>query len=217
MVGLIGKKLGHTRIYDTDGKIVPVTIVLAGPNRVVQCKTVEKDGYSAVQLGFDDQKEARINKALAGHFLKCKAAPVKRLREFRDFSIKVKEGDTLNVDIFSLGDYVDCIGITKGHGFEGVVKRYGFHGGTATHGCKGWKRRTGALGCRLFPGTVSRGTKEPGHMGQVRRTVQNLKIAGVMPEDNIILIRGSMPGSEGDYVIIRESKKKPKAKATAKK
>ena len=114
------------------------------------------------------------------------------------------------MDVFAQGDYVDCIGITKGHGFAGVVKRYDFHGGPATHGAKGWKRRTGALGCRLFPGTVARGTKEPGHMGQVRRTVQNLSVAAVLPEDNVILIRGSMPGAEGDYVIIRESKKKPK-------
>ncbi len=211
MIGLIGKKLGHTRIYDDAGNAIPVTVVLAGPNRVVQCKTAEKDGYEAVQLGFDDQKESRINKPLAGHFLKHKAAPVKRLREFRDFSLDVKEGDVLNVDIFAKGDYVDCIGITKGHGFQGVVKRYDFHGGPATHGSKGWKRRTGALGCRLFPGTVAKGTKEPGHMGQVRRTVQNLQVAAILPEDNVILIRGSMPGAEGDYVIIRESKKKPKA------
>ena len=134
MVGLIGKKLGHTRIYDAEGKIVPVTVVLAGPNRVVQCKTVEKDGYSAVQLGFDDQKESRVNKALNGHFKKHNAAPVKKLREFRDFSLEVKQGDVLNVDVFAQGDYVDCIGITKGRGFEGVVKRYDFRGGPATHG-----------------------------------------------------------------------------------
>ena len=216
MVGLIGKKLGHTRIYDAEGKIVPVTVVLAGPNRVVQCKTVEEDGYSAVQLGFDDQKESRVNKALNGNFKKHNAAPVKKLREFRDFSLEVKQGDVLNVDVFAQGDYVDCIGITKGRGFEGVVKRYDFRGGPATHGAKGWKRRTGALGCRLFPGTVAKGTKEPGHMGQVRRTVQNLQVAGVLPEDNVLLIRGSMPGSEGDYVIIRESKKKPKKAAAAK-
>lgn len=210
MVGLIGKKLGHTRIYDTEGNIVPVTVVLAGPNRVVQCNTVEKDGYSAVQLGFDDQKETRISKPLAGHFQKHNAAPVKKLREFRDFSLKVNEGDVLNVDVFAQGDYVDCIGITKGHGFAGVVKRYDFHGGPATHGSKGWKRRTGALGCRLFPGNIAKGQKMPGHMGQVRRTVQNLQVAAILPEDNVILIRGCMPGAEGDYVIIRESKKKPK-------
>lgn len=211
MVGLIGKKLGHTRIYDTEGNVVPVTVILAGPNRVVQCKTVEKDGYSAVQLGFDDQKEIRINKPMAGHFSKHKAAPVKRLREFRDFSLKVKEGDVLNVDVFAQGDYVDCIGITKGHGFQGVVKRYNFRGAPATHGTKGWKRRPGGLGARLFPGHIDKGKKMPGHMGTVRRTVQNLRVMAVLPEDNVLLVSGSMPGAEGDYVIIRESKKKPKA------
>lgn len=210
MVGLIGKKLGHTRIYDTEGNVVPVTVILAGPNRVVQCKTVEKDGYSAVQLGFDDQKEIRINKPMAGHFSKHKAAPVKRLREFRDFSLKVKEGDVLNVDVFAQGDYVDCIGITKGHGFQGVVKRYNFRGAPATHGTKGWKRRPGGLGA-IFPGHIDKGKKMPGHMGTVRRTVQNLRVMAVLPEDNVLLVSGSMPGAEGDYVIIRESKKKPKA------
>ena len=211
MVGLIGKKLGHTRIYDTEGNVVPVTVILAGPNRVVQCKTVEKDGYSAVQLGFDDQKEIRINKPMAGHFSKHKAAPVKRLREFRDFSLKVKEGDVLNGDVFAQGDYVDCIGITKGHGFQGVVKRYNFRGAPATHGTKGWKRRPGGLGASLFPGHIDKGKKMPGHMGTVRRTVQNLRVMAVLPEDNVLLVSGSMPGAEGDYVIIRESKKKPKA------
>jgi len=213
MIGLIGKKLGHTRIYDEQGNIIPVTVVLAGPNRVVQCKTIEKDGYSAVQLGFDDQKESRINKPLAGHFQKFNAAPVKRLSEFRDFTLDVKPGDVLNVDVFATGDYVDCRGVTKGRGFEGVVGRWDFHGGPATHGAKGWKRRTGALGCRLFPGTIRKNTKMPGHMGQVNRTVQNLQIVGVLPEDNVLLIRGCMPGSEGDYVIVRESKKKPKKAA----
>lgn len=210
MVGLIGKKLGHTRIYDTEGNAVPVTVVLAGPNRVVQCKTLEKDGYSAVQLGFDDQKEIRINKPMAGHFRKHNAAPVKKLREFRDFSLKVKQGDVLSVDVFAQGDYIDCIGTTKGRGFEGVVKRHRFHGAPATHGSKGWKRRSGALGCRLFPGTIDKGKRMPGHMGCVRRTVQNLKIVGILPEDNVLLVSGSMPGAEGDYVIIRESKKNPK-------
>jgi large subunit ribosomal protein L3 len=132
------------------------------------------------------------------------------LREFRDFSLKVKQGDVLSVDVFAQGDYVDCIGMTKGRGFEGVVKRHGFHGAPATHGSKGWKRRSGALGCRLFPGTIDKGKRMPGHMGCVRRTVQNLKIVGILPEDNVILVSGCMPGAEGDYVIIRESKKNPK-------
>lgn len=220
-VGIIAKKLGHTRVYDANGVITPVTVVLAGPNRVLQVKTAEgKDGYSAVQLGFGDQKPRRLTKPKLGHLkkhgveVKDKSTDplsgVQRVREFRNFSKEVKTGDLLGPDVFAVGDFVDCIGVTKGRGFEGVVKRYKFRGGDATHGAKGWKRRTGAIGQRLFPGTVMRGMRMPGHMGQVRRTVQNLEVVQVRPEDNILLIKGSMPGAEGDYVIIRESKKRPK-------
>jgi len=219
-VGIIAKKLGHTRVYDANGVITPVTVILAGPNRVLQIKTQDKDGYSAVQLGFGPQKPQRIAKPKLGHLKKFGVevtekstealSGVQRVREFRDFSKEVKTGDLLGPDVFTVGDFVDCIGVTKGRGFEGVMKRHDFRGGCATHGAKGWKRRSGAIGQRLFPGTVMRGMKMPGHMGQVRRTVQNLEIVQVRPEDNIILVRGSMPGAEGDYVIIRESKKRPK-------
>jgi large subunit ribosomal protein L3 len=217
MLGLLGKKLGQTRVYDTQGNVVPVTVVLAGPNHVLQCKTVETDGYRAVQLGFDDQKESRVTKPLNGHFKKHNSASVKRVREFRDFPLKVKAGDTVGANVFAPGDYVDAIGITKGRGFEGVVKRHHFRGGDITHGAKGWHRRSGAIGCRLFPGTVRRGLKMPGHMGQARRTVQNLKIVQVREAENILLIKGAIPGAKGDYVIIRESKKNPKNAAAAKK
>ena len=210
MLGLLGKKLGQTRVYDADGNVVSVTVVLVGPNRVIQCKTVETDGYRAVQLGFEDQKESRVTKPQLGHFKKHSAQPVKRLREFRDFPIDVKPGDVLGAKVFSAGDYVDAIGITKGRGFEGVVKRYGFRGGDITHGAKGWHRRTGAIGQRLFPGTVMRGTRMPGHMGQVRRTVQNLRIVQVREDDNLLLIGGAIPGAAGDYVVIREAKKRPR-------
>jgi len=215
MLGLIGKKLGQTSVYNAQGNIVPVTVVLAGPNRVIQCKTVETDGYKAVQLGFGDQKESRLTKPLNGHLKKFKAPPVKRIREFRDFSIEVKPGDVVGVNIFAQGDYVDAIGVTKGRGFEGVVKRYRFRGGDSTHGAKGWHRRGGAIGNRLFPGTVRRGLKMPGHMGQVRRTTQNLQIVQVREAENILLIKGAIPGSKGDYVIIREAKKNPKKPAAA--
>ncbi|KAB2662355.1 MAG: 50S ribosomal protein L3 [Verrucomicrobia bacterium] len=207
MLGLLGKKLGHTRVYDAKGNLIPVTVVQAGPNRVTQVKTIQNDGYKAVQLGFDDQKESRVSKALLGHFIKNKVTPTKRLREFRDFPLDVKAGDIIGPSIFAQGDFVDAIGVTKGRGFEGVVKRHGFRGGDLTHGAKGWHRRGGAIGQRLFPGTVMRGMKMPGHMGQVRRTTQNLEIIQVRPEENLLLIKGCMPGSEGDYVVIRQAKK----------
>jgi large subunit ribosomal protein L3 len=217
MLGLLGKKLGQTRVYDAKGNIVHVTVVLAGPNRVIQCRTVETDGYKAVQLGFDDQKESRVSKPLNGHFKKHQATAVKRVREFRGFPIEVKPGDVVGVNVFAQGDYVDAIGVTKGRGFEGVVKRHRFRGGDMTHGAKGWHRRSGAIGQRLFPGTVMRGMRMPGHMGQVRRTVQNLQIVQVREADNILLISGAVPGSKGDYVVIRESKKNPKKAVVAKK
>ena len=218
MIGLLGKKLGQTRVYDASGALIPVTVILAGPNRVIQTKTVENDGYKAVQLGFDDQKEHRLTKPLFGHILKHhpkdkgNATAVKRLKEFRDFEIDVKPGDVVGPKIFSQGDFVDAIGLTKGRGFEGVVKRHKFRGGDMTHGAKGWHRRSGAIGQRLFPGTVMRGMKMPGHMGQVRRTTQNLEVIQVRDEENILLIKGSVPGSKGDYVVIRGAKKGLKQK-----
>jgi large subunit ribosomal protein L3 len=223
MLGLIGKKLGQTRVYDAQGIIHPVTIVLAGPNRVLHCKTKQADGYDAVQLGFDDQKDHRITKAQLGNLKKfgvdtkradaktpAVLSGVRRIREFRNFSKPVKTGELLGPALFAVGDFVDAIGVTKGRGFEGVVKRHHFRGGDSTHGAKGWHRRSGAIGQRLFPGTVMRGMKMPGHMGQVRRTVQNLEVIQVREADNLILIKGAIPGANGDYVIIRESKKMPK-------
>jgi large subunit ribosomal protein L3 len=212
MIGLLGKKLGHTRVYDASGTVIPVTVVKAGPNRVIQCKTKENDGYSAVQLGFDDQKASRIGKALTGHFAKFNSAPTRRIKEFRDFSVSVKPGDVIGVDLFKKGDCVDAIGTTKGRGFEGVMKRHGFRGGDMTHGAKGWHRRPGAIGQRSLPGTIMRGSKMPGHMGQVQRTTQNLEVVDVILDEQILLIRGAIPGSEGDYVVIRESKKFPRVR-----
>jgi large subunit ribosomal protein L3 len=209
-LGLLGKKLGQTSVYDAKGVITPVTIVLAGPNRVLQCKTQQSDGHNSVQLGFNDQKEQRVTKAVLGHIKKHSGVAVKRIREFRDFSKEVKPGDVIGATLFSPGDFIDAIGVTKGRGFEGVVKRHHFRGGDMTHGAKGWHRRSGAIGQRLFPGTVMRGMKMPGHMGQVRRTVQNLEVVQVREADNLLLIRGAIPGANGDYVVIRESKKRPK-------
>ena len=209
-LGLLGKKLGQTRVYDAKGIITPVTIVLAGPNRVLQCKTQQSDGYNAVQLGFGDQKEQRVTKPLLGHIKKFNGVAVKRILEFRNFTKEVKPGDVVGPTLFAPGDYIDAIGLTKGRGFEGVVARHGFRGGDSTHGAKGWHRRGGAIGQRLFPGTVMRGMKMPGHMGQVRRTSQNLEVIQVREADNLLLIKGAIPGANGDYVVIRESKKQPK-------
>ena len=210
-LGLLGKKLGHTRVYDAHGVLHPVTVVLAGPNRVLQVKTqAGKDGYNAVQLGFDDQKEHRVTKPLLGHIKKQNGVAVKRIKEFRNFSKEVKPGDVVGPALFAPGDFIDAIGVTKGRGFEGVVGRHAFAGGDSTHGAKGWHRRSGAIGQRLFPGTVMRGMKMPGHLGQVQRTTQNLEVIQVREADNLLLIKGSIPGAEGDYVVIRESKKRPK-------
>jgi large subunit ribosomal protein L3 len=210
-LGLLGKKLGQTRVYDAKGVVMSVTVVLAGPNRVLQVKSqAGKDGYNAVQLGFDDQKEQRLAKPLLGHIKKFNGLAVKRIREFRNFTKEVKPGDVVGATLFAPGDYVDAIGVTKGRGFEGVVGRHAFAGGDSTHGAKGWHRRSGAIGQRLFPGTVMRGMKMPGHMGQVRRTSQNLEVVQVREADNLLLIKGAIPGANGDYVIIRESKKQPK-------
>jgi len=213
MLGLLGKKLGQSRVYDEKGNLFSVTIVLVGPNRVLQCKTQATDGYNAVQLGFDDQKDQRVTKPLLGHIKKHNGAAVKRIREFRDFDLSVKPGDIIGATVFAVGDYVDAIGVTKGRGFEGVMKRHNFRGGDASHGSKGFRRRPGAIGQRLFPGTVMRGMRMPGHMGQVQRTVQNLQIAQVREADNLLLIKGAIPGANGDYVVIRGAKKMPKAAA----
>ena len=210
-LGLLGKKLGSTRVYNAAGVLIPVTVVLAGPNRVLQVKTqAGKDGYNSVQLGFDDQKEQRLTKPLLGHIKKHNGVAVKRIKEFRNFTKDVKPGETVGPDLFAPGDYIDAIGTTKGRGFEGVVRRHRMAGGDSTHGAKGWHRRGGAIGQRLFPGTVMRGMKMPGHMGQDSRTTQNLEVIQVLPADNLLLIKGSIPGAEGDYVVIRESKKRPK-------
>ena len=240
MVGLLGKKLGQTRVYTEDGRSVSVTIVQAGPNQVLQRKTTGKDGYEAVQLGFDGQKEHRLNLAKRGHLkahngeknytsrspdrtVKGKArlanrkawdaraiTPIRRIKEFRDFSLDVKPGDSIGADVFEPGDYVDVIGKTKGRGFQGVVKRWNFGGGHGSHGSGGWRRRPGSIGAGSTPGHVTKGKHMPGHMGQASRTVQNLEIIQVQADDNLLLVKGAIPGANGDYVVIRESKKKPK-------
>ena len=208
MKGLIGKKLGMTSIYDESGTAVPVTVIEAGPCVVVQQKDNEKEGYAAVQLGYEDQKEQRMSKPELGHLKKAGVSPKRILREFRvDDSSEIAIGDVISAAAFEEVNYVDITATGKGRGFQGVVKRYGFGGGRASHG-GGWIRRTGSIGMCEFPGRVFKGKKMPGQMGDKRVTTQNLKIVQVRPEENLILVKGSVPGAKGGIVVIKEALKK---------
>ncbi|MBO7222734.1 MAG: 50S ribosomal protein L3 [Kiritimatiellae bacterium] len=209
MEGLIGKKIGMTQIWDADGVRIPVTVIEAGPCPVVQVKTTEKDGYEAVQLGWGSQKASRLSKAEVAHCAKAGLeTPVRVLREFKaDAGEEVKAGDVYTVSVFENIGYVDVIGTSKGHGFQGVMKRWSFQGGPMTHGSH-TKRRPGSIGMRQDPGSVEKGHPMPGHMGARRVTTQNLKVVQVRPEQNIILVKGAIPGPNGGMVIVRKSIKK---------
>ena len=208
MKGLIGKKLGMTSVYDEDGVAVPVTVIEAGPCVVVQRKDNDKDGYAAVQLGFEDQKEQRLNKPDLGHFKKAGVDAKRVLKEFRiQETTEVAVGDVIDANAFSEVNFVDIIATGKGRGFQGVVKRYNFGGGRASHG-GGWLRRPGSIGMCETPARVFKGKKMPGHMGSKRVTTQNLKVVQVRPEENIILVKGSVPGANGGIVTIKEALKK---------
>jgi len=207
MKGLIGKKLGMTSVYNEDGVAVPVTVIEAGPCVVTQLKDAEKDGYSAVQLGYEDQKEQRMTKAAMGHLKKAGATAKRVLREFRVEGAEVSLGDVVDASSFAEVNFVDIVATGKGRGFQGVVKRYDFGGGRASHG-GGWIRRTGSIGMCEFPGRVFKGKKMPGHMGDKRVTTQNLKVVQVRAEENLILVKGSVPGAKGSIVTINEALKK---------
>ena len=208
-LGLLGKKLGMTHIYDENGKSIAVTVVDVSDNEVMQVKTAEQDGYTAVQVGFGNKKESRATKADIGHAKKAGVAPKYHVREFRtEGGDAPAPGTALTAEQFSKGQWIDVIGLSKGRGFTGAVKRHNFSGQRQTHGSM-MHRRTGAIGCRLTPGRVWKNQRMPGHMGVERRTVQNLQVVGVRPEDNILLISGSVPGSKGGLVILRPAKKKP--------
>ncbi|HEY1477300.1 MAG TPA: 50S ribosomal protein L3 [Chthoniobacterales bacterium] len=210
-IGLLGRKVGMTRVYDANGKATPVTVIAAGGNTILQIKSQQQDGYDAVQIGFDSQKESRMSKPLLGHFKKANADPKKFVREFRlPKGTQVDADLNLSVDQFVAGEFVDVIGRSKGKGFQGVVKKHGFAGQPAAHGSK-MHRRNGAVGNRSTPGRVWKNMGMPGHMGDERVTVQNLRIAQVRPEENIILICGAVPGSNGSYVVVRPAKKKQEA------
>ncbi len=208
---LLGKKVGMTQVYDGDNALVPVTVVEAGPCPVVQVKTVESDGYNAVQLGFGPQKEQRLSKAEVGHAKKAGVDAVRRLSEVRlPAAPTAKAGDVVTVEIFKEGQLVDVIGNTKGKGFQGVQFRYKTAGGPASHGSM-FHRRIGAIGMRQTPGRVFKNQKMPGHMGTVNRTVQNLKVVKVLADKNLLLVRGAIPGANGSDVIIRSAIKGSKA------
>ena len=207
---IIGKKVGMTQIFDEKGNVIPVTVIEAGPCSVVQVKTVETDGYDAVQLGFGSVKENKLNKPEKGHFTKVKVTPVKHLREFRLSDVSnVKVGDEIKADVFTAGETVDIQGTTKGKGFQGVIKRHGQSRGPMGHGSM-YHRRPGSMGSTSTPGRVYKGKNLPGHMGYETVTVQNLEIVKVDMDKNVILIKGSVPGNKGAILKIRNSVKSTK-------
>jgi len=213
MKGLIGKKVGMTQVYDEKGVLIPVTVIQAGPCVVTAVKTVERDGYSAVQLGFGSRRAKNVTKASQGHLAKAGLSGNELpavLREFRADD-PAAPGTEIKADIFAAGEYLDVVGITKGRGFQGVVKRHGFAGGRASHG-GAWERRPGSIGCREWPGRVNKGHRMAGHMGDVRRTVQNLQIVRVMAEENVLLVKGAVPGANGGILLLQSALKKPAVK-----
>ena len=207
MPGLIGKKIGMTSVFGADGKNIPCTVIEAGPCVVTQIRTVEKDGYAAVQLAYDETTEKHTSKALKGHFEKAGTTPKRKLVEFKaDFAQELKLGDVLTVaDIFADVKFVDVIGTSKGKGFQGVVKRHGFAGvGGATHGQHNRLRHPGSLGACAWPSRVFKGMRMAGHMGNERVKVFNLEVIKVMPENNLLVVEGSVPGAKGSYVIMED-------------
>ena len=207
MPGLIGKKIGMTSVFGADGKNIPCTVIEAGPCVVTQIRTVEKDGYAAVQLAYDEISEKHASKALKGHFEKAGTTPKRKLVEFKaDFAQDLKLGDTLTVaDIFEGVRFVDVVGTSKGRGFQGVVKRHGFAGvGGQTHGQHNRLRHPGSLGASSWPSRVFKGMRMAGHTGNERVTVFNLEVIKVMPENNLIVVKGSVPGAKGSYVIVED-------------
>jgi large subunit ribosomal protein L3 len=205
MSGLIGKKVGMTTIYDEAGKAVPCTVLEVGPCVVTQVKTEETDGYAALQLGFGNKKEKNTSKALIGHFKKAGTTPKAKVAEFTTFDETKGVGDVITVDLFEVGDYVDVVGTSKGKGFQGVVKRHGFGGvGMQTHGQHNRLRAPGSLGASSFPSRVFKGMRMAGRTGGERVKTQNLQVIKVMPAENILVLKGAVPGAKGGYVLIEK-------------
>ena len=204
MAGLIGKKIGMTSMFSDEGKNIPCTIIQAGPCTVTQIKTNATDGYDAVQISFDEQKESRLSKALLGHYKKANATPSKKLAEV-SFDAESKLGDSLNVDLFAEGDFVTVSGNSKGKGFQGVVKRHGFAGvGDATHGQHNRMRAPGSIGAASYPARVFKGMRMAGQMGNAKVKVENLQVMKVMNDKNIMIVKGAVPGPKNSYLIIEK-------------
>lgn len=206
--GIIGKKIGMTQLFAKDGKLIPVTVIQATPCSVVQKKVIDKDGYSAFQIGFEEIEERKVTKPLAGHFKKAGVAATRYLREFRlEGADGLEIGQSISVDIFAPGEKVDIVGVSKGKGFAGGVKRHHFKGGGASHGSM-HHRAPGSIGASSFPSRVFKGQRLPGHMGQDRVTTLGLEIVAVKKEQNLLLVKGAVPGAKNGLVIIRDSIKK---------
>ncbi len=205
MPGLIGKKIGMTSVFSAEGKSLPCTVIEVGPCVVTQIKTIEKDGYEALQLGFEDKAEKRTNKAEKGHFAASGTTPKRNLIEFKGFEGEFKLGDAITVDLFEENDWVDVVGTSKGKGHQGVVKRHGFGGvGQSTHGQHNRLRAPGSLGASSYPSRVFKGMRMGGRTGGDRVTMQNLQVIKVMAEHNLLLVKGSVPGAKGSIVLIEK-------------
>jgi large subunit ribosomal protein L3 len=208
--GLLGKKLGMTGFFTPEGRYLPVTVIEAGPCVVTQIKTRATDGYDALQLGFGEKRKSRVNKPLQGHYKKSGEQCFRYLREFSvDNPEEYNLGQEITVDMFNVGDRVDVVGTTKGRGFAGVIKRYGFHRGPMTHGSRN-VRRPGSIGCSAWPAKVIKGKKMPGQYGNDRKTIRNLEIIDIRSEDNVILVKGAVPGAESGVMTVNELKFKQK-------
>mgnify|MGYP006413168121 FL=1 len=208
MSALLGKKIGMTNVFSSEGKLVPVTVVQVGPCVVTQIKTNETDGYNALQLGFDEKPVEKLNKPIAGHLKKTGDKGFRVLREFRtDDAESVEPGATIGIDIFAIGDKVNISGISKGRGFQGTIKRHGFSRGPETHGSRN-HRKPGSIGNSAWPGKVFKGKKLPGHMGTNRETVKNLTIVDIKHEDNLLLVKGPLPGFKTGILEVQKTDKK---------
>jgi large subunit ribosomal protein L3 len=207
--GIIGRKIGMTQLFTENGNVVPVTVVEAGPCAVIQKKTADNDGYSAVQLGFEDIREKLVVKPLKGHYDKAQVAYKRVLKEFKlDNSAELNVGDVIKADVFTDGDKVDVSGISKGKGYQGTIKRLGFHRQPTTHGTSGYHRHQGSMGANSTPSRVMKGKGMPGHMGSEQVTIQNLSVVKVDVENNLIAIKGAIPGPNGGLVVVKTAVKK---------